>query len=636
MNTNQNQPDPSGPILAILAAAASVLAILWGAAQLAALTVHHQPLGPVPLNTFFAFIAKLPKHLADPAEAWPPGPWTSNLTGPIPYWTCTLLLLTAALTIVIMIARTFRTKSDVGQDRHARFGAPAWPREATRADLAPLIVKGPTPGRTILGHAQRRLIATEDRASMPTKRLTERTGDRGGVLVVGPARSGKTVIAIGAILEHDWGPVIASSVKTDLLAATIKRRDQLGTIAIFDPLRTTSETLHHGATLVGWSPLHTATTADLAQQVASQLLDAAPIDASVRNNDFWANHAHRLAWVTLYAARLNKATMRDVVLWTSRGYNPKEKGSGTLLIKSILTNGLADPERHADCTLALSIIDGLITVADDTRSGIYASTQTLFLPWEDSRIVANSDLEMTVTLDWLYDDETHTGTGRNTLYVCMPEHPKDAARFAVVFGGLISALTDAAYEKRNRDNKPLPNLLLVLDEAGNTAASWLPQISTTCASVGITLMTFWQSLAQIEHRYHDQAPTLFTNHLTKIFFGGISDGTSGTTASGLTGSHEVQTLSRNIDRTNPNGRNSESLTTTATALVPPEMLRQIIPGDALCIHGTLQPIHLQTRRYWTNRDLRKRADGTIPDPLEVDGTLDGRRTASRLRRFGRR
>ena len=74
--------------------------------------------------------------------------------------------------------------------------------------------------------------------------------------------------------------------------------------------------------------------------------------------------------------------------------------------------------------------------------------------------------------------------------MCMLEHPKDAACFAVVFGDLISALTDAAYEKRNRDNKPLPNLLLVCDEAGNTAASWLPHISTTCASAGVTLMTF--------------------------------------------------------------------------------------------------------------------------------------------------
>ena len=138
---------------------------------------------------------------------------------------------------------------------------------------------------------------------------------------------------------------------------------------------------------------------------------------------------------------------------------------------------------------------------------------------------------------------------------------------------------------------------------------------------------------QIEHRYQDEAPTVFTNHLTKIFFGGISDGTSGTTASGLTGTQEVHARSRSIDHTNAVGRNSESLSTVAAALVPPEMLRQIRPGDALCIHGTLQPIHLQTRRYWTDRNLRKRADGCVDDPLEADGTLDGRRLASRIRLF---
>ena len=161
MNTNQNQADPAGPILALLAITATFLAVLWAGAQLAALTVHHHPLGPVPLNTFLDFVSKLPKHLGSPADAWPPGPWTDNLTGPVPYWACTLLLLLTTIGLLVTVGRVFRSNHDVGQDRRARFGAPAWPREATRQDLAPLIVKGPTPGRTILGRAQRRLIATE-------------------------------------------------------------------------------------------------------------------------------------------------------------------------------------------------------------------------------------------------------------------------------------------------------------------------------------------------------------------------------------------------------------------------------------------------------------------------------------------
>ena len=637
MNTNQssnnNGGDPSGAILALLTIAASLVGGLYLGAQAAALIVHHQPLGHMPIDTVFTFVSKLPHDLRNPAVAWPPGNWTPNLTGPIPFWTCTAVAWITTLLCVLVIFRAFRTTGDVGQVRKPRFGAPAWSRQATRKDLEPLIVKGPTAGRTILGQACGKLIATEDRASLAPKKIRERTGDRGGVLVVGPARSGKTVIAIGAILEHDWGPVIASSVKTDLLAATILRRSQLGTVAIFDPLGVIEDHVRGDAELVGWSPLHTAGTAVGAQQVASQLLDAAPIDSSVRNNDFWANHAHRLAWVTLYAAALDRRSMRDVVLWTSLGHNPDNTTPGTNAITDILNTAMTDPMHADDCELAISIIEGIWEDADETRSGIYASTQTLFAPWEDTRIARNASLETTINLEWLYADSLGTGTGRNTLYVCMPEHPKDAARFAVVFGGLISALTDAAYEKRNRTNTAIPNLLLVLDEAGNTAASWLPQISTTCASVGITLMTFWQSLAQIEHRYRDQAPTLFTNHLTKIFFGGISDGTSGTTASELTGNHEVQTRSRAIDRANTNGRNSESLTAVATALVPPELLRQIRPGDALCIHGTLQPIHLHTRRYWKDRNLKQRADGQAPDPLEATGVLDGWRLAARLNRY---
>jgi type IV secretion system protein VirD4 len=583
------------------------------------------------------FLSQLPKHLGNPRQAWPDGPWTEQLTGPIPFWTAFAIVCLLVVTFGVMLARAFGAdRKRVGQDRRARFGAPAWPRQATRSDLAPLIVTGPTPGRTILGTSHRKLIATEDRSTLPTNKVGTRTGDRGGVLVVGPARSGKTVVAIGAILEHDWGPVIASSVKTDLLAATIRRRNQLGEVAIFDPLGVVPPHMAGNATFVGWSPLHNAGTAVGAQQVASQLLDAAPIDASVRNNDFWANHAHRLAWVTLYAAALSHCSMRDVVIWTSKGHKATDTNEQHKIADILLAHQNAetsDAETKADCELALSIIDGIWADADETRSGIYASTQTLFAPWEDNRIAANASLESAIDLGWLLEEEEAGGErGRNTLYVCMPEHPEEAARFAVVFGGLISSLTDAAYAKRNATNKPINNLLLILDEAGNTAASWLPEVSTTCASVGITLMTLWQSLAQIEHRYRDQAPTLFTNHLTKLFFGGISDGTSGTTASGLTGMHEVPTRSRNLDRNNTGGRNSESLAAATAALVPPEMLRQIQPGDALCIHGTLQPIHLRTRRYWTDRALRKRAEGVTPDPRANDGLSDGMTLAARLRR----
>lgn len=39
----------------------------------------------------------------------------------------------------------------------------------------------------------------------------------------------------------------------------------------------------------------------------------------------------------------------------------------------------------------------------------------------------------------------------------------------------------------------------------------------------------------------------------------------------------------------PTGHNNESLSTVVAALVPPEMLRQIRPGDAFFMHGRFSP-----------------------------------------------
>jgi type IV secretion system protein VirD4 len=608
MNNNQSSAnsggDPSGPILVVVAIAAAIVGGIYAGAQLAALAVHHRLIHGVTTDGITHVVTHLPMAFGNPKAAWPTGFQGQPLTGPIPFWISTVIVWIASAALGISVARLFRTRT-VGQERHPRFGAPAWSREATRSDLAPLVVKGPTNGRTIFGISRGRLLATEDRSQIRDNRRTSpRQGDRGGVLVIGPARSGKTVIAIGAILEHDWGPLIASSVKTDLLAATINRRRSLDDVAVFDPLDTAG-----GEGNVGWSPLARCDSATGAQSVATSLVAAAPIDGSVRNADFWSQHAQRLAWVTLYAAKLGGKTMRDVVLWTNVGHQAAKKNTevdgtdgASVAIAQILENAMLIAKHRDDAELALSVIEGIWGEADETRSGIYASTQTLFAPWEDTRIAKNSTLKRTVDLDWLY-----AGNGRRSLYICMPEHPKDALRFAVVFGGLIGALTDEAYARRNRTNTVLPNTLLILDEAGNTAASWLPDLSTTCASVGITLMTFWQSLAQIQHRYGDQTNTLITNHLTKIFFGGISDPMSGDVAAKLSGIQEVFTRSVTSDRQASGARRSQSESSTTTNLIPADLIRQIKPGDALCIHGTLQPIHLQTRRWWKEKDLRTRA-----------------------------
>ena len=620
MHPNQQQgPDPSGPILAIITIVAAAVGGLYLGAQLAALAVHRHLIHNVTLDSVLHFARHLPQHWNQPADAWPLGVDATSLTGPIPFWTSTAVVWLGMIVLAFKVAVLVGGNRKVGQRRETRFGAPAWSREATRSDLATLIVKGPTPGRTIFGTSHGKLLATENRK--PKRREHQRQGDRGGVLIVGPARSGKTVIAVGAILEHDWGPLIASSVKTDLLASTIKRRRALDEVAIFDPLNSTG-----GLGNVGWSPLVQCRTAVGAQSIANNLIAAAPSAGTAKDHNFWTEQAGRLAWALLYTAAIGHKTMRDVVIWAAAGPKIRKGAPGiptdkhSQLIHQTLTNASSIDEHADDAELALTLITGLWGEAPETCSSVYAATQILFTAWEDTRIAKNSRLANTVDLDWLLG-----GHGRRTLYVCMPAKPGEPERFAIVFGGLISTLTDAAYERRNLENKAVPNILLVLDEAGNTAATWLPSLSTTCASVGITLMTFWQSLAQISYRYGEQTNTLITNHTTKIFFGGISDSMSGEAAGKLAGSQEVVTQSATQDRT-MTGRHSTTENTAAVPLVSADLVRQIKPFEALCIHGTLQPIHLRARKWWRNRDLKARAaakrlpERTLADRLKPYAT----------------
>jgi type IV secretory pathway TraG/TraD family ATPase VirD4 len=95
---------------------------------------------------------------------------------------------------------------------------------ATPRELRPLRVRKPQPGRVILGRPSRafgRLLAAEDCHS---------------VLVFGPPGSFKTAgVVIPAILE--WtGPVLATSVKPDVIKATRTHRERRGEVVVLDPL----------------------------------------------------------------------------------------------------------------------------------------------------------------------------------------------------------------------------------------------------------------------------------------------------------------------------------------------------------------------------------------------------------------
>ena len=115
------------------------------------------------------------------------------------------------------------------------------------------------------------LLATEDRERHPLKpRRARRQGNRGSVALIGPTGSGKTALAASAIATWD-GPVVAVSRRS----ATCTTRPPppapaRGEIAVFDPGMAT------GLATARWSPLEAVTTSSGALRTGRALAQAIP------------------------------------------------------------------------------------------------------------------------------------------------------------------------------------------------------------------------------------------------------------------------------------------------------------------------------------------------------------------------
>ncbi len=262
--------------------------IVLGGAQLAAITFGDGSFSAGLTDSVEALVA-LPSNPSDPASAWP-STVATRLPGPIPYWLCTFAVLAA-----IASAGGFAVRWWLGRrGRSGAFGAGegglAMPR-----DTRTLAVRHPTPGRLTLGLQGRQLLAAEPQASLA---------------VVGPTGCGKTIgFAIPALLEWN-GPIIATSVKTDLLDATLTHRSAAGKVWVYDP------TSCSGLPAATWSPLSACSDWRGAMRVATWLCEAAqPKADTVSDGDYWYSQARKGLAPYLLAAATSGRTMSDVARW---------------------------------------------------------------------------------------------------------------------------------------------------------------------------------------------------------------------------------------------------------------------------------------------------------------------------------
>ena len=590
--------------------------VVWAGAALAALVSGGRLAGGLPAAVRAA--AKLPDHLAEPRLAWEEPTDRAALPGAALYWTSTLAVVALLLGLGLLVWRLWRSSRDRGR---VRLGVETRARFASTKDLAPLIVERPVlAGRFVLGRVNGRMVATEDRRSSEAemggrrRRNGFRQGDRGSVAVIGPSRSGKTVNVISGLL--DWnGPAVVVSVKRDLIDATRAARDLCGETMVFDPSGVSGLP---PLGLARWSPLRAASSPRGAQKAAAALAASIPRSGVDGGADYWVKQAEILLTGLLGAAALaTDRTMLDVAHWVFTKNIPVKKQANEILAILRRVKDTGTPAAREAAAAAMLQLDAVWNMDERVRSSVYATVQTVVQAWLDPAVDASATLddpevERFVDLDWLTDPTTS-----NTLYLVAPLD--DQKRLASVLGGLLGDLKDQAYQRDIAGIGMPRSLLMVIDEAGNMPLAWLPEVAATCAGIGILLVTIWQSKAQLDAAYGRLSDSVLTNHLTKIVFSGCSDPATLDYVSRLLGDEEVQRRSLSYDIAGGSGRRSISESVQREALTPFHLLRQVRPGEAVLIHATLPPAHLQARQYWTDPVLSKLvpAGGAVPTTRRI-------------------
>jgi type IV secretion system protein VirD4 len=459
-------------------------------------------------------------------------------------------------------------------------------RWAGNRELRLLTVREPEPRRVILGRTpglMGRLLAAEDCHS---------------VLVFGPTGSWKTSgLVVPGVLEWS-GPLLATSVKPDLLRATMAHRARLGQVVVIDPLGAS------GVKAARWSPLASCGTWPGAQQTAVQLANAieqTPTEEQRPEHRFWKTMGTKFLAPMLFAAATKGLGMRDVLHWLDSREDQQ--------IKDIL--------EAAGVPAAMDAWESSQYRTDRAVDSLYATAEEVLHVYGNERVAASTeghDLDLNAFL-----------SGNHTIYLYAPAHQQRLLR--PLFETITQQVVAAAQEQAALapDGMLSPRLGLFLDEAGNCAAlSDLDVLATTARGQGIQLVTVWHDKSQLEARYGTKASTILNNHRAKLFLSGLADLSALELGARLIGDRALTERNRSMGS---DGRHSLNESTSYRPLLPVEDLRRLRPGEGVLLYGHLRPTPIRLRPYYLPREQARR------DRVEQQ---TARRLARAQRRLGRK
>jgi len=459
-----------------------------------------------------------------------------------------------------------------------------WRRHSHRADADPRRLAGTASSREVVTSASakallRRAVTLRPSLEQPEpadvgyllgrshgKQVWASVED--SILLIGPPRSGKGLhIVIPAILDAP-GAVVTTSTRPDNLTATMRARERVGPVAVFDPQHL-AEGVSSG---LRWSPIRGCEDPLTAMIRATGLAAATELSAGgVEGGGFWEGKTRIALQALLHAAALDHRSPAELFRWT---LDPSAAAEAVAILtgSSLAATGWADS------------LEATLDADPRTRDSIWQGVSLALSALADPRVldaVSPGEGEQ-------FDPESFI-RDRGTLYLLATG--VGAGNSAALVAALVEDLVETARRMaaRSPGARLDPPLLFALDEIGNLAP--LPSLPTLMAEgggTGITTMPVLQSLAQARDKWSEnKSAAIWDASIAKIILGGASNSRDLQDLSTLIGERDEFTDSVTLG---DHGSRSNQRSIRRVPILPPDRIRTLPFGTGVILLRSAPPI----------------------------------------------
>ncbi len=404
-------------------------------------------------------------------------------------------------------------------------------------------------------------------------RPTRNRREIGNMLIVGPTRSGKGLLATSQLLSWKHSAVV-NDIKGELFTATAGYRSQIGEVFVIDPTGAGHR----------YDPLLGKQTEDAFYSAATHLL-------------FQANESD-----TIFTQRA--IGMLSELFAAAR----KEGIPAFCYVRSLIRSGLlktAERLNSVDPTLATMFLDVNFEEVNFDNRFLLSAWETLTTRMKP--LVTETVVRSLTTSDFTAQELMQSAQPL-TIYLRWKEQDllSLSPLVRLLWGSLIDELTTCYDAAQGNGCNPV---LLLIDEAGRTAIPSLADQATTVVGRGISLWIAIQSLSQLEAVYGKARSQVLRDNMDSQVYYRPTDLSTAQYLEDRLGSKSAYAHSHTLRE---GAETAQGLTERPIPLTTAQEITQLKDKEILGFHRHLPPLKLN-RIDWRNHPTLKQRR-TLPEP----------------------